>query len=310
MAKAGRKKIKEGEMQYRTGAGLILAAGMVWSTQGLGIRLIEQAESWSVLTWRSLGLIAALTLYITIASRGQFWAAMTSVGRSGALGALSLAMAFAGAIYAMQTTTIASAVVLFSASPVFAALIGWAVRGERVAVQTWLAILLAVVGIAVMVGGQIDMRAISGNAAALVSAIGFGAFSVSLRNAHHALRRDIGHFPVVLWAGIMALVAGAAAAQIMGQDLTPPPADIAISVALGIFILAGGMMLYTFGSRAVTAAAATLLSQLEVILGPFWVWLFLGEAFSTATAIGGAIVLAALVLNVVTARRPSPAAQS
>jgi drug/metabolite transporter, DME family len=91
-----------------------------------------------------------------------------------------------------------------------------------------------------------------------------------------------------------------------GQDLTPPADDIALALFMGAVTLAGGMILYTFGTRVVPAATATLLSQVEVILGPFWVWLFLDEAFTRATAIGGAIVLGALVLNVAATSRQIP----
>ncbi len=290
-------------MQYRTGAGLILLAGLVWSTQGLGLRLIVEAQSWPVLAWRSLGLIAALGLHVGFAARGQVWAAVRSVGRGGVLGALSLVLAFGGAIFAMQTTSIASAVVLFTASPFFAALIGRVLLGEKVPLATWAAIALAVVGIAVMVGGQIDMRAVWGNFAALISAFGFGAFSVALRASHATLRADTGHFPVVLLAGVFSACTGVALSLATGQSLAPPAADIVLALFMGAVTLAGGMILYTFGTRAVPAAAATLLSQVEVILGPLWVWLLLGEQFSRATALGGSIVLAALILNVAATSR-------
>ncbi len=287
-----------GQMTFRTGAALILLAGLVWSTQGLFLRLVTEAQSWPVLAWRSLGLILALAAYVAYASRGQVWQAITSVGRSGVLGGLSLVLAFGGAIYGMQTTSVASAVVLFTASPFFAALIGWALLGEKVPLATWAAIGMAAIGIAVMVGGQIDMRGVWGNIAALISAFGFGAFSVALRAGHGTLRPDTGHFPVVLLAGIFSAMTGVGLALATGQDLTPPAHDIALCLFMGAVTLAGGMILYTFGTRIVPAATATLLSQVEVILGPFWVWLFLGEAFSRATAIGGAIVLAALALNI------------
>lgn len=301
-------------MTFRTGAGLILLAGLVWSTQGLFLRLVVEAQSWPVLAWRSLGLIVALAAYVGFVSKGQVWAAVASVGRSGVFGGLSLVLAFGGAIYSMQTTSVASAVVLFSASPFFAALIGRALLGERVPAATWAAIALAAMGIAVMVGGQIDMRGVWGNFAALLSAFGFGAFSVALRAGHSValraghsnLRADTGHFPVVLLAGIFSAITGVALALATGQDLTPPPSDIGLALFMGVVTLAGGMILYTLGTRVVPAATATLLSQVEVILGPFWVWLFLGEAFSRATAIGGALVLAALMLNIAaSSRRPS-----
>jgi drug/metabolite transporter (DMT)-like permease len=55
-----------------------------------------------------------------------------------------------------------------------------------------------------------------------------------------------------------------------------------------------GLCLYTFGSRIVPAADASLLTSLEVPLTPLWVWMLLGEAPSSATMIGGPIVLLAL----------------
>lgn len=285
-------------MNLKSGAALILLAALIWSSQGVLLRQITLAQAWPVMVWRSVGLVAMLALYIRYRTKSGLWGAITSVGLSGFLGACALMVAFGGAIYALQATSIASAVVLFAAAPFFAALIGWAALGERVAPTTWAAIAAAMVGIAIMVGGQIDMRAIWGNIAALICAFGFGAFTVSLRADHAMLRSDVGHFPIVLLAGLVSIAAGVVLALIQGQDLTPPARDIGISLFLGVFTLAIGMILFTQGTRSVPAATATLLAQIEVILGPFWVWLLMGEAFSRATAIGGAIVLMALVFNV------------
>lgn len=66
---------------------------------------------------------------------------------------------------------------------------------------------------------------------------------------------------------------------------------------MGAVILAVGMILYTLGSRVLPAAEATLLSLVEVMLAPVWVWLALSETASPATFAGGAVVLAAVVLN-------------
>jgi len=72
-------------------------------------------------------------------------------------------------------------------------------------------------------------------------------------------------------------------------------------------IVAGGMVLYTLGSRVVPAAELTLLSMVEVLLGPVWVWWLLGETASPATFVGGAILLAAITGNALSgARRGAP----
>jgi len=41
-----------------------------------------------------------------------------------------------------------------------------------------------------------------------------------------------------------------------------------------------------------------LIPLLEIVLGPIWVWAFLSEQPAAATLVGGAIVLAAVLLQV------------
>ena len=41
----------------------------------------------------------------------------------------------------------------------------------------------------------------------------------------------------------------------------------------------------------------SLLILLEAVLGPFWVWVVLGEEPTTAALIGGGVVLATLALH-------------
>ena len=56
--------------------------------------------------------------------------------------------------------------------------------------------------------------------------------------------------------------------------------DTSISLCMGVFQVGGGLVLYTIGSKTLSAADLTLLSLAEVVLGPVWVWLFLGEIAS------------------------------
>ena len=48
----------------------------------------------------------------------------------------------------------------------------------------------------------------------------------------------------------------------------------------GMFQVGAGLFLYAQGSRSLPAAELTLLSLAEVLLGPLWVWLFMGETES------------------------------
>ncbi len=278
-------------MKYLTGAALIILAGVVWSVQGVLIRQIHEAGSWAVLFWRSLGMLPVLVLWI---GPGRVAPAVRSVGWAGAIGGLGLVLAFGGAIVALQSTTVANAVLLFSASPFFAAVFGLVLLGEPVRLPTWGAILLAIAGIVIMVGGigNVGGGTAFGSTAALLSAAGFAAFTVALRWGHLT---DM--LPAVLLGGLFAATAGGAAALISGQPLLIPPLEAAIAAAMGAVTLTGGMFLYTTGSRVVPAAQATLLSLVEVLLAPIWAWAVLGETLSANTALGGAVLLGAVALN-------------
>ena len=58
-----------------------------------------------------------------------------------------------------------------------------------------------------------------------------------------------------------------------------------------------GLAFLTMGARLIPAAEVALITLLEVVLGPVWVWIALSERPSTATLVGGVIVIAAVVLQ-------------
>lgn len=288
-------------MRYATGAALIVLAGVTWSVQGLIIRNIDVSGSWAILFWRSAGMVPALLLWLGRDAKGGLLTQFRAVGWPGVIGGLGLVAAFSGAIYAFQATTVANAVLLFSASPFFAAVLGWLLLAEPVRRITWVAIALAVIGITVMVGAGIGGGAMDGNVAALLSAFGFAVFTVTLRWGKLA---DM--LPAVALGGVFSMVIGAGMAMALGQTLMVPAREVAIAAAMGALTLTGGMVLYTLGSRAVPAAQATLLSLVEVLLAPIWVWLFLDETVTQDTLIGGAVLLGAVLLNAFGGRSGRP----
>jgi len=290
-------------MRYGLGMVLVVLAGILWSTQGLIFRQIHDAGTWATLFWRSVGMIPVLLAFLVWRAGGNPLPAIRAVGLAGALGGLGLVGAFAGAIFSIQSTTIANAVFLFAASPFLTALIGWAALGERVRPETWAAMAVALTGIFVMVRGDLSGGAMAGNIAALLSALGFAVFTVTLRWGKVA-----DSLPSVLLGGLFSLIAGALIAAQMGQTLAVPAPDALWAMAMGAVTLSGGMVLYELGSRVVPAAESALLSNIEVMLAPLWVWLFLNETASPATFLGGAILLVAVTMNGISGARRAAAA--
>jgi drug/metabolite transporter (DMT)-like permease len=73
--------------------------------------------------------------------------------------------------------------------------------------------------------------------------------------------------------------------------------DVPLLLALGVGQMGLGLAFLTLGARLLPAAEVALITLLEVVLGPLWVWLALAERPSTATLAGGAIVIAAVAVQ-------------
>jgi drug/metabolite transporter (DMT)-like permease len=288
---------------YRLGLLLVLGAGICWSTIGLGVRLIDGATVWQILFYRSIAMALLLFIAITLRSRGRPLGSIRAAGPSGIIGGVAFVAASAGGIVAIQTTTVANAMLLFAMAPFLTAVLGLVVLREGVRRATWIAMAVSLVGVAIMVTAGASRGQWLGNALALLSALGFAVFTITLR-----WRRSEDTISTAWLGGMFGILVSGAICVVSGLSFILSPADLAIALAMGVFQVGAGLLLYSLGSKAVPAAELALLSMIEVLLGPIWVWLFLGEGASLGTAIGGAILLTALAGNAVSGlrRRPLP----
>ena len=280
------------KINYRSGVLLVLAAGICWSSMGLGIRHIEVANVWQILFFRSLALTPLLLLVLTLRARGNPFPIIQRAGLAGGVGGISLVFAFSGGILAIQATSVANAMFLFAAAPFFAAVLGWLVLKEHVRNATWISMMAALVGIVIMVWEGISIGQIIGNVAALISALGFAVFTISLR-----WKKLEDMLPTVFLAGLFAIIISGALCQIKEYGLDVPKRDIWIALALGVFQVGAGLILYTLGSKTVPSAELALLSMTEVVFGPFWVWLIINEQPSIETIQGGSIILLTIAIH-------------
>lgn len=283
------------------GVTLVFMAGILWSTVGLGIRLIEDALVWQILLYRSLSLSVLLYLVIRLRSGADPFRLAIGLGWPGLVAALALVGAYSGGIYAIRTTSVANAMLLFATAPLMAAILARIVLGEAVQRRTWIAMGFAGIGVIIMVWDKFGGAALGGNLAALGSSLGFAVFTVALRRG-----RAGDMMPAVFLSGVLAIVMMASLCMLMGLPLVLSPRDGGIALGMGVFQIGAGLILFTLGSRSVPAAELTLLSMAEVVLGPFWVWLLLGETATGYTIVGGAVLLAAIAGNALAGARRKP----
>jgi len=283
------------------GMALVFFAGVLWSTVGLGVRFIEDAQAWQILFFRSISLSLFLAVIISFKRQENPFTLASRMEMNGVLGALALVAAYAGGIYSIQATSVGNAMLLFASAPFMTAILGQVVLGEKVRRQTWFAIVVAIIGIVIMVADKFGGAAIYGNLAAIASAFGFAVFTITLRRG-----KTTDMMPVVFLSGLFGMVIMAVICLLTSLSFAVPLNDIGIAMSMGVFQVGAGLVLYTIGSRTVPAAELTLLSLAEVVLGPFWVWLFLGEILTINTIIGGMVLLVAIAGNALSGQRRKP----
>jgi len=280
----------------RRGRLYVAGAALAWSTAGLLQRELT-ASTATQLAGRALFALLAILVYIAVSERGHVVRAFRAVGRDGIAVAVGMAISSGTFIVALNHTSVANVLFVLAIGPVLAAALGTLV-GEPVTGRTWIAIGTALGGVALMVGGP-DRPSFLGASLSLLCA---ASFAVTLVITRH--RREISMAPATCLSQLIVLVCAAPfadASEIGGKDL-------ALLIGLGVGQIGLGLIFLTIGARLIPAAEVALITLLEIVLGPVWVWLSRGERPGAATLAGGAIVLAAVVFQVATAPQLEPVA--
>jgi len=268
--------------------GIVLVAGFFFSLTGVLVRVLEAANGWQVLVFRSLALLATVLLFLALRYRGELVASFRAIGGIGVGGALGLAFGTSCYIWALYYTSVANTVFLFGALPFINSFNAWWLLGEKVQSLAWVTMALALVGIVVMVQGAILEGSVIGNVVAIVGLLGYSSYTMSVRR-----NKGIDMMPALC---VSAAVTATFALVLAG---TRPISgyDTLVCVAMGVFSVGFGYMLYTWGARRVRAGELSLLANVEIILGPLWAWLAVAEVPSVWTMAGGAVLGVAIAVQ-------------
>jgi drug/metabolite transporter (DMT)-like permease len=213
------------------------------------------------------------------AFRAMGWAGIAVAGLT--------AVASGTFIVALNHATVANVLFLQALAPILAALIAWIALGEVVTRRTALAMAIAVLGVAFMVGGP-DTGGAIGVGASFAMTL---AFAVAIVITRH--RRDISMAPAICLSQVIVL----AVAAPFASPSTITAHDLGFLVLLGVGQMGLGLAFLTIGARLLPAGEVALITLLEVVLGPLLVWVTVGETPAIATVLGGAVVVLAVVIQ-------------
>jgi drug/metabolite transporter (DMT)-like permease len=270
----------------RRGQLFIALAAVAWSTAGVLQRQLSVGTT-TQLVCRALFAAVALAGFVAISNRGRTLDAFRSMGIAGVGVAVCLAVASGSFIVALNHATVANVLFLQAGAPVAAALLAWIALGESITGRALFAMAVALFGVALMVGGP-GSGGLVGIAASLAMTL---AFAVSIVITRY--RREVSMAPAVCLSQILVVVAIGPVAH----PGTVTTHDLGFFALLGVGQMGLGLAFLTVGARLIRAAEVALITLLEVVFGPLWVWIALGERPALIAVVGGVVVILAVVLQ-------------
>jgi drug/metabolite transporter (DMT)-like permease len=279
----------------RRGRLFVALAAVAWSSAGVLQRELS-VDVGSQLAGRALFAFLGLLLYVAVTQRRRTPQAFREIGRGGIVVVAMLAVSSASFFVALNHASVADVLFMQALAPILAAVLG-TLLGDPVERRTWFAMGVAVAGVALMVGGPGSPSA-TGLVLSFVMTLSFAGALVATR--HH---REVSMAPATCLSQLVVLVCAAPFAS----PSTIGTRDLFLLATLGVAQIGLGFVLLTIGARLIPAGEVALITLLEIVLGPLWVWVFLSEHPSTATLVGGAVVLAAVLLESVGSETPEAA---
>lgn len=279
---------------HRKGLAIAVVGIVALSPESLLIRLVE-VDRFTILVWRGTLLCIGLLVASTVMARTP--RVITAVGRAGLIVALLFGLQTVGFVVSITNTTVANTLVALSAAPLFAALYERVIFRQSLPRRLWLVIFAAMIGITVMFSDSLSTGGLVGDLAGLGAAAAFGGSFVVIGR-----HRDRTMVPAMGLGGLVA----AALALPLADPTSVSRLDVTYLAISGLVVLPLGFGLLAVAPRFIPAPEVGLITLLESILGPFWVWLALGEEPGVRTIVGGAIVIGALVVNSFLSLRTTP----
>tara|TARA_B110001452_G_C15141022_1_gene397290 strand:+ start:99 stop:923 length:825 start_codon:yes stop_codon:yes gene_type:complete len=264
---------------------------------GLLVREWVGSDIWQILFWRAFFFTITLIVFLYFTYRNKFISTIKKSGFPGLLGGITTSIGFIAYIISMTETTVANVLFIISTQTIWLAIFGYLFLKEKISLKTFFSIILAMTGIAVMIGGSLDTGSLFGNLVALFIPINF-AFLILLIRKFSQL--DL--VPALFYGGIIIMIV----AFFMSDTILISKNNLLVGFLLGTFQHACGFICIVIGARSTPAAVVGLLMLFETLLGPLWVYIFLNEIPPVSVFIGGGIIVIAVILKTLEQRFSNP----
>ncbi len=267
-----------------------IAAVVLFSTGGLAVKLVSLPPL-TISGSRSAIAAVCLGLYIVFVLHQRI---RTDLGWSGWAAAVCYFLSLTSYVVANKWTTAANTIFLQYTMPAWVLVFGALWLGERATWGRTLSVFLSLGGLAVFFLEDVEPQQWAGNLTAVFAGVTFAFVVLTLRR-----NRERGAIHVVFWGNVIT------AACLLPTYFGIAPEQLAEAggsamiglVWLGVFQVASAYMMYVWSLSRLPAIEVAILSLVEPLLNPIWVFWMIGETPSAYALTGGAVILTVVFLR-------------
>jgi DME family drug/metabolite transporter len=266
--------------EYQKGILFVFIAGLLWSTGGLLIKLIS-LNAMQLAFFRCS--IAAITFGIIFRKK------ILLVNKLTFLNSVFYAIILITFVIATKMTTAANAIFLQSTAPIYVLIfepIFNKTKYKRINVIT---VAVCMVGMLLFFVGKIEPGHLEGNIIALFSGLAFASFFLGMKKNDPVFQNSSIFYGNVLVAII--------SIPFLFSLETLKTSDLLMVTFLGVFQIAFAYAFFSAGLKRIFAVEASIISMIEPVLNPVWVFIGYGELPSVTAIIGGVIILTSITIR-------------
>ena len=264
--------------EHRKGFLAVLVAALLWSTGGLFIKLVT-LDAMQISFFRC---IWAAVVFAVIFRKQVFYANLFTF-----INAVFYAAVLILFVISNKLTTAANAIFLQYTAPIYVLIFEPILNKTKYDKINIITIIICFLGMLLFFMGKISPGDMTGNIAALLSGVAFAAFMLGMRKNKKEYQ-----FSSIFYGNILVFLF---CIPYMFDMKSLSLNNFLMVSYLGIFQIGVAYIIFIYGLKRILAIEASLLSMVEPVLNPVWVFLGYGESPSFMAIIGGLIIITAIM---------------
>jgi drug/metabolite transporter (DMT)-like permease len=280
-----------------------LLAVAMFATLGTGFKIaVNHLDSYSVVVW--MGIFATLALFLYLAVEGQLQSVVAELRLRPCFfplaGAIGLGVQQILCLRTYELIPASQAVILHYTYPLMMLVLARLLFREKSGWRAVLCVLLGFAGVCILVisGGALgNVKLSAGVAVALGTAFSFALFCVLIKHARFSITAGMLLFNLFGLIFLLCLL------PLYPMQWAPDTTTLALLAYLGVFPTALAFILWNRALRMIPTGRSSNCALLVPILSLGCITLVLHERIAPLQAVGMAIVLGSVFLNVLLAKR-------